>query len=59
MQYKNGKDIFPERLLKQIQKYVSGELIYIPSMEKKKDWGEVSGYKKILQNRMGSDILRL
>ena len=46
MQYKNGKDIFPERLLKQIQKYVSGELIYIPSMEKKKDWGEVSGYKK-------------
>lgn len=51
MQYKNGKDIFPERLLKQIQKYVSGELIYIPSMEKKKDWGEVSGYKKILQKR--------
>ena len=39
MQYKNGKDIFPERLLKQIQKYVSGELIYIPSLEKKKDWG--------------------
>ena len=43
MKYENGKDIFPERLLKQIQKYVSGKLVYIPSPEeKKKDWGEAS-----------------
>ena len=42
MKYENGKDIFPERLLKQIQKYVSGKLVYIPSRsEKKTDWGEV------------------
>ena len=52
MQYENGKDIFPERLLKQIQKYVSGKLVYIPSPEeKKKDWGEKSGYRQYLQKR--------
>ena len=47
LKYENGKDIFPERLLKQIQKYVSGKLVYIPSPEeKKKDWGEASGYRQ-------------
>ena len=52
MKYENGKDIFPERLLKQIQKYVSGKLVYIPSRsEKKKDWGEASGYRQYLQKR--------
>lgn len=51
MKYENGKDIFPERLLKQIQKYVSGKLVYIPSAEKKKDWGEETGYRKYLLKR--------
>ncbi|MBQ7360593.1 MAG: hypothetical protein IJW63_10935, partial [Lachnospiraceae bacterium] len=31
MKYENGKDIFPERLLRQIQKYAAGKLVYIPS----------------------------
>lgn len=35
MKYENGKDVFPERLLKQIQKYAAGKLVYIPSPEKK------------------------
>lgn len=51
MKYVNGKDIFPERLLKQIQKYAAGKLVYIPSMEKKKDWGEEIGYRKYLLKR--------
>lgn len=52
MKYKNAKDIFPERLLRQIQKYVSGELIYIPSdTQKKKEWGETSGYRRYLYER--------
>lgn len=33
MRYENGKDIFPEALLRQIQKYAAGKLVYIPSME--------------------------
>lgn len=41
MKYENGKDIFPEQLLRQIQKYAAGKLVYIPSTEKKKDWGEI------------------
>lgn len=51
MKYENGGDIFPERLLKQIQKYVSGKLVYIPSSDKKRTWGETSGYKKYLLER--------
>lgn len=51
MKYENGKDIFPEKLLKQIQKYAAGKLVYIPSPEKKKDWGEVSGQRKYLLKR--------
>lgn len=50
MKYENGKDIFPERLLKQIQKYAAGKLVYIPSPEKK-DWGEATGYRKYLLKR--------
>ena len=51
MKYENGRDIFPERLLKQIQKYASGKLVYIPSAEKKKDWGEATGHRKYLLKR--------
>ncbi len=51
MKYENGGDIFPEPLLKQIQKYVSGKLIYIPSGSKKRSWGETSGYKRYLLER--------
>lgn len=51
MKYKNGKDIFPEKLLKQIQKYVSGKLVYIPAGTSKKEWGETSGYKQYLLER--------
>ena len=51
LKYDNGRDIFPERLLKQIQKYVSGKLVYIPSSDKKRAWGETSGYKQYLIER--------
>ena len=44
MNYRNAQDIFPEQLLKQIQRYVSGETIYIPASEqKKKAWGGIFG----------------
>ncbi len=55
MKYENGKDIFPEKLLKQIQKYAAGKLVYIPASETKKDWGESTGYQKYLLKR-NSDI---
>lgn len=51
MKYENAKDIFPEHLLKQIQKYASGKLIYIPTNNQKRAWGETSGYKQYLFER--------
>ena len=51
VKYENGSDIFPEPLLKQIQKYVCGKLVYIPSGDKKRPWGETSGYKRYLLER--------
>ena len=51
MKYENGRDIFPERLFKQIQKYVFGKLVDIPTNDKKRMWGESSGYKQYLVER--------
>jgi len=51
MKYENGEDIFPEQLLRQIQKYVSGKLVYIPTGDKRREWGETSGYKQYLLER--------
>lgn len=42
LKYENGKDVFPERLLRQIQKYISGRLVYIPA-NNKREWGDTSG----------------
>ena len=41
MRYRNASDIFPDELLKEIQKYSAGELIYIPEKSEKKKWGEM------------------
>ena len=51
MKYENAKDIFPEQLLKEIQTYASGKLVYIPIAEPKRSWGESSGYKQYLSER--------
>lgn len=46
MDYKNGIEIFPQELIAEIQKYISGGLVYIPQVEnKRKEWGELSGFK--------------
>lgn len=51
MKYENGQDVLPKSLLKEVQKYASGKLLYIPTVEKKRRWGESSGYKQILIER--------
>ncbi len=42
MKYENAKDILPASLLKEVQKYAEGKVIYIPKCEKTKGWGEAS-----------------
>jgi Mor family transcriptional regulator len=50
--YKNGKDILPPELLEQLQKYVQGELIYIPREKcKRKAWGETNGTRITIRKR--------
>lgn len=51
MCYKNGKDILPEKLLKELQKYIQGETIYIPKTEERKGWGESNGTRMAIRER--------
>lgn len=50
MKYINAKDILPEALLQELQQYLQGGYIYVPSTEAKA-WGEVSGYRAELTAR--------
>lgn len=52
MKYKNGRDALPPNLLMELQKYIQGDLIYIPKPSKKRaSWGEVSGTRELLAER--------
>lgn len=53
MKYRNAKDIFPDDLLRQIQRYVSGETVYVPRPDgsSKRPWGETSGYQQYIHER--------
>ncbi len=51
MKYENARDILPKELLEEVQKYVSGRVIYVPGKEGHKGWGEASGYRNRLEKR--------
>ncbi len=51
MKYENAKDLLPPELLTQVQKYVSGKLMYVPIAEEAKGWGTASGYRQKLLKR--------
>lgn len=52
MNYKNGRDVLPPRLLKELQHYIQGELLYIPKSEKSRaSWGELSGTRTSIAKR--------
>lgn len=51
MKYENARDLLPEPLLHQVQKYISGKLVYIPARQRKRQWGSASGYRQVLQER--------
>ncbi len=57
MKYVNGGDILPPDLLRQLQSYASGMLVYIPAAEKR-GWGETTGYRRCLAER-NRDIRQL
>ncbi|SDX49000.1 CD3324 family protein [Paenibacillus sp. CF384] len=52
MNYKNGRDVLPPRLLEELQSYIQGELIYIPKQQNERAaWGEKSGSRVIIGQR--------
>ncbi len=44
--HKNARDLLPDHLLRELQKYVEGETIYIPRAQTRKSWGEASGARR-------------
>ena len=51
MNYKKGVEVLPARLLKEIQEYVEGSLVYIPKRSSKAGWGYVSGAREAIDQR--------
>lgn len=52
MKYRNANEILPVMLVEELQKYVQAGYIYIPAKAKQhKSWGELSGYRKELEDR--------
>ena len=49
--YRNAADIFPEDLVREMQKYADGELVYIPQKEERRGWGENSGARDYYEQR--------
>lgn len=56
MSYLRAEDVLPMEVLALVQKYVSGESIYVPSKEKK-SWGDSTNTRVILERR-NQDIIR-
>jgi len=51
MKYRNAGEILPDPLLKELQKYASGEALYIPTAGERKAWGEGSGSRRYYAER--------
>ena len=52
MSYVNATDVLPRFLVEEIQKYVDGQLLYVPRRnENSLSWGEKNGTKEKLAER--------
>jgi Mor family transcriptional regulator len=50
--YANAEVILPDKLVEEIQKYIQGGFLYIPSKSlERKRWGESSGNREYIKNR--------
>lgn len=59
MSYVNADDVLPKILVEEIQKYVDGQLIYIPRKnENSLSWGEKNGTKEKLAERNQTIVKR-
>ena len=51
MKYINAAEVLPETLLKELQSYDDGELLYIPKVSAKKEWGTANGSRLFYEER--------
>jgi spore coat polysaccharide biosynthesis predicted glycosyltransferase SpsG len=51
MNYRRASEILPEELLREVQKYTQGEILYIPKSKERKKWGENSGARSFYKKR--------
>lgn len=52
MRYVKAEMVLPDDLVRNIQKYIQGKYLYIPSQpQTRKKWGEDSGSRVYIQNR--------
>ena len=51
MKYKNAAEILPRRLLRELQLYAGGEILYVPRNGSKVKWGVASGSRSYYQER--------
>ena len=51
MKYKNAAEILPAKLLRELQSYSGGDILYIPKAGAKAGWGVESGSKNYYLER--------
>ncbi|KKK80514.1 hypothetical protein LCGC14_2822730 [marine sediment metagenome] len=52
MPYKNAREVLPLELLREVQKYVQGEQIYVPTKDEvRAKWGSKSGATEMIRLR--------
>ena len=51
MRYRNASEILPDDLLKELQKYTQGEILYVPSTKTRKKWGSDTGARRFYEQR--------
>lgn len=51
MKYRKANEVLPDALLKEVQKYVNGETLYIPKCQSRQKWGEGSGARAYYRQR--------
>ena len=51
MKYRNAGEILPDWLLRELQQYVDGGLLYVPQAGEKRGWGERSGARQYYTQR--------
>ena len=51
MKYVNAAEILPKQLLKELQTYIDGSMLYVPKASAKKEWGATSGARTFYRER--------